>query len=135
GFTVLAIPNFFQAGQRRTSRASRLMMFRATAPPREEPTITWGWCLSNSSWAILMASANSSSGSFGLMTSWPCWARKVGFTPPGTDCQPWRKRIFMMLLYSLASLIERYRLTPIECSLIHDQFAWGHEAGGRRERW
>jgi hypothetical protein len=39
--------------------------------------------LSNSAWAILTASANSSSGSFGLMTSWPCWARKVGLMPPG----------------------------------------------------
>ena len=23
------------------------------------------------------------------------WARYVGFTPPGVECQPWRKRIFM----------------------------------------
>ena len=28
------------------------------------------------------------------MTSWPCWARYVGLTPPGTECQPCRKRIF-----------------------------------------
>ena len=34
GFTVLAVPYFFQAGQSRTSRASPLLMFMATAPPR-----------------------------------------------------------------------------------------------------
>src|SRR5206468_7713172 len=39
----------------------------------------------------------SSSGSFGLMTSWPWSFRKVGLTPPGTDCQPCRKRTFMRL--------------------------------------
>ena len=72
GFTVLAVPHFFHAGQSRTSRASPLLMFIATAPPLDEPTTTWGWCLSNSAWAILTASSKSSSGSFGLMTSWPC---------------------------------------------------------------
>ena len=56
GFTVLAVPHFFQAGQSRTSRASPLLMFIATAPPRDEPTTTCGWCLSNSAWAILTAS-------------------------------------------------------------------------------
>src|ERR1043165_5141182 len=45
------------------------------------------------------ASVKSSSGSFGLMTSWPCCARNLGFTPPGTECQPCRKRIFMEPLY------------------------------------
>ena len=40
GFTVLAVPHFFQAGQSRTSRASPLLMFIATAPPRDEPTTT-----------------------------------------------------------------------------------------------
>ena len=33
GFTVLAVPYFFQAGQSRTSFASPLLMFMATAPP------------------------------------------------------------------------------------------------------
>jgi hypothetical protein len=71
GLTVLVDPHFFQAGQSRTSFASPLRMFIATAPPREEPTTTWGWSRSNSPWAILTASMKSSSGSFGLMTSWP----------------------------------------------------------------
>ena len=35
GFTVLAVPYFFQAGQSRTSLASPLSMFIATAPPRD----------------------------------------------------------------------------------------------------
>ena len=55
GFTVLAVPHFFQAGQSRTSRAPPLLMFIATAPPRDEPTTTCGWCLSNSAWAIRTA--------------------------------------------------------------------------------
>ena len=33
GFTVLADPHWFHAGQSRTSRASPLLMFIATAPP------------------------------------------------------------------------------------------------------
>jgi len=40
-------------------------------------------------------------GSCGLTTSWPCSFRNVGLTPPGTDCQPWRKRIVMPALYIL----------------------------------
>ena len=40
GFTVLAVPRFFQAGQSRTSLASPLLMFMATAPPRDDPTTT-----------------------------------------------------------------------------------------------
>ena len=56
GFTVLAVPYFFQAGQSSTSRASPILMFIATAPPLDEPTTTCGWCLSNSAWAILTAS-------------------------------------------------------------------------------
>src|SRR5262245_66499210 len=67
----------------------------ATPAPLDEPTTTAGWCLSNSAWAILTASLKSSSGNFGLITSWPCRARKVGLTPTGTDCQPWRKRTFI----------------------------------------
>jgi hypothetical protein len=70
-FTVLAVPQRFQAGQSRTSGVSPLRMFMATAPPREKPTMTSGSGLSNSSWAILTASAKSSSGTAGLMTSWP----------------------------------------------------------------
>jgi hypothetical protein len=35
-----------------------------------------------------------------LIMEWPCRARKVGLTPPGTDCQPCRRRIFMGLFYS-----------------------------------
>ena len=62
------VPHLFQAGQSRTSFASPLLMFMATAPPLDEPTTTAGWCLSNSAWAILTASPKSSSGSFGLMT-------------------------------------------------------------------
>ena len=34
GFTVLAVPYFFQAGQSSTSFAVALLMFMATAPPR-----------------------------------------------------------------------------------------------------
>ena len=49
GFTVLADPHWFHAGQSRTSRASPLLMFIATAPPRLDPTTTWGLCLSTSS--------------------------------------------------------------------------------------
>ena len=45
GFTVLAVPHFFQAGQSRTSRASPLLMFMATAPPLDEPTTTCGLVL------------------------------------------------------------------------------------------
>ena len=52
GFTVLAVPYFFQAGQSSTSFASPLLMFMATAPPRLDPTTTWGRCLSNSAWAM-----------------------------------------------------------------------------------
>ena len=100
GFTVLAAPHVFQPGQSRTSLAEPLLMFMATAPPRDEPTTTWGWCLSNSAWAMRTASSKSSSGSCGLMTSWPCWARNVGLSPPGTECQPWRKRIFMGIFYA-----------------------------------
>ena len=62
GFTVLAVPYFFQAGQSSTSFASPLSMFMATAPPRLDPTTTWGWCLSNSAWAMRTASAKSSCG-------------------------------------------------------------------------
>src|SRR5277367_1240804 len=68
GFTVLTAAHFFQAGQSKTSRAPPLLMFIAPAPPRDEPTTTCGWCLSNSSWAILTASLKPSSGNFGLMT-------------------------------------------------------------------
>ena len=45
GFTVFAVPYFFHAGQSRTSFASPLSMFMATAPPRLDPTTTWGWCV------------------------------------------------------------------------------------------
>jgi hypothetical protein len=55
-FTVFAVPHFLDAGHRRMSRAPPLSRFMATAPPRDEPTITLGWCLSNSVWAILTAS-------------------------------------------------------------------------------
>ena len=34
---------------------------------------------------------------------WPCRARKAGLTPPGTDCQPCRKRIFTVELYWTAT--------------------------------
>ena len=44
GFTVLDVPYFFDAGQRRTTFALPLLMFMAAAPPRLDPTITWGWC-------------------------------------------------------------------------------------------
>src|SRR5262245_11364371 len=64
--------------------------------PRLGPTTTSGWCLSNSAWAILTASLKSSSRSFGLMTSWPWPFRYVGFTAPGTDCQPCRTRVFIL---------------------------------------
>ena len=75
GLTVFAVPHFFQPGHIRTSFASPMLMFMATAPPRDKPTTTWGRCLSNSACAMRTASAKSSSGSAGLMTSWPCWAR------------------------------------------------------------
>ena len=42
GFTVVAVPHFFQAGQRRTRGVFPLSMFMATAPPRLEPTTTSG---------------------------------------------------------------------------------------------
>ena len=45
GFTVVAVPHVFQAGQSSTSGVSPLSMFIATAPPRELPTTTSGWCL------------------------------------------------------------------------------------------
>ena len=41
-------------------------MFMATAPPLDDPTTTWGWCLSNSAWAMRTASSKVSSGSFGI---------------------------------------------------------------------
>jgi hypothetical protein len=93
GLTILTVPHFFHAGQSSTSFAEPLLMFMATAPPRLDPTTTWGRCRSNSVWAMRTASLKSSSGSLGLMTSWPCWARKVGLAPPGIEFQPWRKRI------------------------------------------
>ena len=40
----LTVPYFFQAEQSRTSRASPLEMFKATAPPWLDPTTTWGRC-------------------------------------------------------------------------------------------
>jgi len=43
-FTVLTVPYFFHAGQSKTSFASPLLMFMATAPPRLDPTTTWGRC-------------------------------------------------------------------------------------------
>jgi hypothetical protein len=96
GLTAVAVPYFFHAGQSSTSFAPPLSMFMARAPPRDEPTTTAGWCLSNSPWAIRTARSKSSSGRLGLMTSWPCRARNVGLTPPGTDCQPCRNRTFMV---------------------------------------
>ncbi len=39
GFTVLADPHWFHAGQSRTSRAPPLLMFIATAPPRSDDHI------------------------------------------------------------------------------------------------
>ena len=76
GLTVLAVPHLFQPGLRRTSLAEPLFMLMATVPPLDWPTITCGWCLSNSSWAMRTASSKSSSGSLGWMTSWPCWAER-----------------------------------------------------------
>ena len=71
GFTVVAVPHRFHAGQSNTSVVEPESMFIATAPPRLEPTTTSGRCLSNSDLAILMAASKSSSGNAGLMTSWP----------------------------------------------------------------
>ena len=71
GFTVLAVPYFLQAGHIRTSLASPLLMFIATAPPRLEPTTTSGLPSSNSAWAMRTASSKSSSGKAGFKTSWP----------------------------------------------------------------
>src|SRR5437016_5599859 len=51
-------------------------------------------------WEILTASSKSSSGNLGWITSWPCWTRNVGLLPPGTACQPCRKRIFMGAFYA-----------------------------------
>jgi hypothetical protein len=36
-----------------------------------------------------------------ILLVWPCWAKKVGLTPPGSDCQPCRKRIFLLVYSSL----------------------------------
>jgi hypothetical protein len=51
----LAFPHFFHAGQSKTSFASPLLLFMATASSLDEPMTTWGWCLSNSAWAISTA--------------------------------------------------------------------------------
>ena len=40
GFTVIAVPHRFQAGQSRTSGVEPALMFIATAPPLDEPTTT-----------------------------------------------------------------------------------------------
>jgi hypothetical protein len=45
GLSFVAVPQFFHAGQSRTSGVFPLSMFKATAPPRDEPTITSGWPL------------------------------------------------------------------------------------------
>ena len=50
GFTVVAVPNRFHAGQSRTSGIKSISRFMATAPPRLEPTTTSGRCWSNSAW-------------------------------------------------------------------------------------
>jgi hypothetical protein len=44
----------------------------------------------------------SSSGRAGFITLWPWLARKVCFTPPGMDRQPWRKRMVM------SNMVERH---------------------------
>ena len=41
GFTVLAVPHFFHAGQRRTRRASPILMFIATAPERRSGSLRY----------------------------------------------------------------------------------------------
>jgi hypothetical protein len=71
GRTVLTVPQRFHAGHNSTSRAVPLWMFMATAPPRELPTTTSGWCWSKASWAVRTAAWKSSSSSAGLMTVCP----------------------------------------------------------------
>jgi hypothetical protein len=44
GFTVLAFPHFFHAGQIKTSLVEPDSKFTATAPPRLDPTTTSGRC-------------------------------------------------------------------------------------------
>ncbi len=75
GFTVFAVPHCFHAGHKRTSGVSLESIFMATAPPRDEPTITSGWCWLYSASAMRTAASKSSSGSAGLRTSWP-WSRR-----------------------------------------------------------
>ena len=70
-FTVRTVPQFFQAGQSSTSGVPPARTFIATAPPRDDPTMTCGRPWSYSDCAIRTASAKSSSGSAGLNTSCP----------------------------------------------------------------
>ena len=69
GLTVLTVPHRFQAGQSSTIGVEPASRFIATAPPREDPTITSGRCRSYSAWAVRTAASKSSSSSAGLMTS------------------------------------------------------------------
>ena len=80
GLTVVTVPQFFHAGHSKTKGVSPLCMFTATAPPREEPTITSGLCWSYSAWAVRAAAAKSSSSRAGLMTEWP-WVLTPRFKP------------------------------------------------------
>ncbi len=95
GLTAVTVPYFFRAGQTLT--------IIATAPPRLEPNTTSGKCRSNSAWTMRTASSKSS-GRVGFGTSWLSSLRQVGLTPPGVQCQPWRKRILMGLVAELLAL-------------------------------
>ena len=59
GFTVVAVPHRFHAGQSSTSGVLPDLMFMATAPPRLNRQHTSGFPRSNSAWAILTALSKS----------------------------------------------------------------------------
>ena len=75
GLTVLAVPQRFQAGQSRTSGVEPESRFMATAPPREEPTITSGPMAVVLGLGGADGRSKSSSSRAGLTTSWPCSIR------------------------------------------------------------
>ena len=83
GFTVLAVPYFFQAGQSRTSFASPLSMFMATAPPRLESDDDLGLVLVELGLGDADGFGEVVVGKRRVETSWPWSFRYVGLTPPG----------------------------------------------------
>ena len=97
GFTVVADPHFFQAGTSKTSGVSLDSMFMATAPPREIPTITSGWCWSYSAWAIRTDSSKSSSGSWVeyvvAVVFQVCWFEATWGRVPAVEEEDFHRRI------------------------------------------